>query len=149
MSANLIEDMNGAGQASFEAIQKLGAINTKALTDLANLQVSLTTLSVEGSVEQMKLVSGTKDVNDFIAAETEFATGMQNKIMEISQQANDILSGSQDEVAKWMKAEMPLFADFEQAFTKQATAVKAKTVKSAKTAKKSTAAKAKTTKAKK
>ena len=117
MNTNFVEEMTNAGKTSYEAIQKLSAINTKALNELAGLQMALANIGFESGVEQMKLVSSIKDYNDFISAESEFASQVQDKILNLAQQASDVLAGSQDEVASWMKEEFPSFSSFEETFS--------------------------------
>lgn len=139
MKNDFIDDMTNTGKASYEAIQKLSAINTKALNQLASLQMSLATMGFESGVEQMKLVSSIKDYNEFISAESQFASKIQDKVMNIAQQASEVFAGSQDEVAKWVKDEMPVISEFENAFTQNA---KKSTVRTSKP--KASKAKAKT-----
>ena len=137
MTTNFVDEMTNAGKVSYDAIQKLGEINTKTLNRLATLQMSLATLGFESGMQQMQLVSSVKDYNDFLNAETEFANTVQSRVMEIANKASDLFSESQDEVMQWMSDEFPAIADelktaAPKAKAKKKTRKKAATKKTAK-----------------
>ncbi len=106
MQNELIENFTTSGQASYEAIQKLGAINTKTLQKLADIQFSLATMGVEGSIEQMKLINDTRSYSDLISAESDLVSNYGSKVVEITREAADILTESQDEISEWAKSSL-------------------------------------------
>lgn len=104
MTNDIIEQMTAGGQASYEAIQQLGAINTKTIQKLTDIQFSLATMGVESSIEQMKLINNTNNYTDLISAESDLASTYSNKVIEVTRQAAEVLTESQEEIAKWAES---------------------------------------------
>lgn len=113
------EEITNASKASLEVIQKLTNINATTINDLATIQMNLANISFESGLEQFKLVSSVKDYNEFISAETEFASEVQEKVMKIAEEASDVFSSSQNEVAKWFSEELPKMTEFETNVTEE------------------------------
>lgn len=111
MQNDIFEQFVNAGKTSYENLQQLGAINTKALQKLTELQFSLATLSVESSVEQAKLLSGTTNYKDLISAESELANQYGSKFMDLGKQTADVLSESGEEIVSWFEKSAESFAD--------------------------------------
>ncbi len=103
MQNEIIEKMNEAGKTSYSALQKLSAINTKAVKELAELQMGLVTYNIESSVEFTKIFSGTTNYSDLLNAESEFANQYGSKVMEYSRKTADVLTESRDEVVAWFE----------------------------------------------
>lgn len=126
MQNDIFEQFVNAGKTSYENLQQLGAINTKALQKMTELQFSLATIGIEGSVEQAKLLSSTTNYKDLIAAESELANQYGSKVMDISKQAADLMNESGEEIASWFEKTAESFADTtKQAQKKTSTATTA------------------------
>lgn len=98
MQNEIFEKMTEAGKTSYTAIQELGAINSKILKDLSELQMGLATYSIESGVELVKTLSTTNNYKDIMSAEAEFANEYGSKVMEFSRKTADVLNESRDEV---------------------------------------------------
>ncbi len=107
------EEITNASKASYEAIQKLTDINTTTLNELATIQMNLANISFESGLAQFKLVSNIKDYNEFISAEAQFASEVQDKVIKIAEQASAVISSSQDEVTNWFSNELPKMTEFD------------------------------------
>jgi len=103
MQNEMIEKMTEAGKTSYAALQELSAINTKALKELAELQMGLATFNIESSVEFTKIFGSTSNVSELLNAETEFASQYGSKVMEYSRKTADVLAESRDEVVAWFE----------------------------------------------
>lgn len=111
MQNDIFEQFVNAGKTSYENLQQLGSINTKALQKLTELQFSLATIGIEGSVEQAKLLGSTTNYKDLIAAESDLANQYSSKVMDISKQTADVLNESGEEIASWFEKTAESFAD--------------------------------------
>lgn len=103
MQNEIFEQLNQAGKTSYQSFQELMAINTKTLQKLSELQFSLATLSIEGSVEQAKLLTGNTNYKDLLSAESEFASDFCGKVLEITRKTAEVLNESRDEVTAWFE----------------------------------------------
>ena len=101
MQNEIIEKMTEASKSSFTAMQEIGAINSKILKNLSELQVGFATYSIESSVEFVKTISASSSYTDFISAETEYASEYSTKVMELGSKTADVLNASRDEVVSF------------------------------------------------
>ncbi len=106
MEYNVIEEITNAGKSSYETLQKLGAINTKAFQQLAELQFDFAAYSIESGIEQGKLLSSTNSYKDLLNVESDFAEEYSAKAMDFSKKAASILSESQEEVVSLVEKEI-------------------------------------------
>ena len=98
MQNEYFEQLTNTGKTSFEAFQALGTINSKALQKLAELQFNLASLNIECGIEQAKLLTSTSNYKDLLSAESDFASEYNNKAVNITRQAAEILTQSRDEI---------------------------------------------------
>lgn len=126
MQNDIFEQFVNAGKTSYENLQQLGTINTKALQKLTELQFSLATIGIEGSVEQAKLLSSTTNYKDLIAAESDLANQYSSKVMDISKQTADVLNESGEEIATWFEKTAESFADTAKQAPKKTSTAAAK-----------------------
>jgi len=103
MQNEIFEKMTEMGKASYNAMQELTAINSKALKELTELQMGLATYSIESSVELTKTLGATTNYKDAISAEADFANDYSSKVMEVSRKTADVLTDSRDEVVTWIE----------------------------------------------
>ncbi len=103
MQNEIFEKMTEIGKASYNAMQELNSINSKALKELSELQLGLATYSIESGAELTKTISTTTNYNDAMSAEVDFANEFGNKVMEYSRKTADVLTDSRDEVANWIE----------------------------------------------
>jgi len=103
MQNEIFEKMTEASKTSYEAIQELGAINTKALKNLSELQIGFATYSIESAVELVKTLSTTTSYKDLVSAETEYASTYSSKVLELGSKAAEALNESRDEVVSFVE----------------------------------------------
>jgi len=121
MQNDIFEQFVNVGKTSYENLQQLGTINTKALQKLTELQFSLATIGIEGSVEQAKLLSSTTNYKDLIAAESDLANQYSSKVMDIRKQTADVMNESGEEIASWFEKTAEGFADTAKPAQKKTT----------------------------
>lgn len=103
MQNEIFEKMTEMSKASYNAMQELASINSKALKELSELQMGLATYSIESGVELTKTLSSSTNYKDVMSAEADFANEYGSKIMEFSRKAADVLTDSRDEVVTWVE----------------------------------------------
>lgn len=84
--------------ASYDTLQKIAAVNVKALSRLASLQIELATLSLETGVAHAKLFSQPGGYQQFYSGKSVIASLYGNRVMEISRETTDVLLKSGDEL---------------------------------------------------
>lgn len=103
MQNDYVEQLTHAGKTSYASLQELGAINTKALQKLMNLQFKFASFNIETGIEQSKLLTSTTNYKDYLSAESVFAGECSTKAMDFTKQAASILSESRDEIVSWLE----------------------------------------------
>lgn len=103
MQNEIIEKMTEASKTSYAAIQELGAINSKALKNISELQMGFATYSIESSVEFVKTLTSTTSYKDLMSLETEYATDYGTKVMELGSKTADVLNESRDDVVSFFE----------------------------------------------
>lgn len=98
MQHDYVEQLTNAGKTSYETLQALGAINTKALQKLAELQFKFASFNIETGIEQTKLLSSTTNYKDLLSAGSDFASEYNAKALDFTKQAASIFSESRDEI---------------------------------------------------
>lgn len=131
MQNDILEEFVNSGKNSCENLQQLGAINAKTLQKLTELQFSLATMSIEGGVEQAKLLSSTTNHKDLISAETELGNSYSSKLMNLSKQIAEVLNESGEEIAGWFEKSVESFGDTAKTTAKTTTRKSATAKKSA------------------
>jgi len=103
MQNDYVEQLANAGKTSYQSLQELGAINTKALQKLMDLQFKFATFNIETGIGQTKLLTSTSNYKDYLSAESEFASDYSTKAMDFTKQAASILTESRDEIVSWLE----------------------------------------------
>lgn len=85
-------------ERSYETMQKIAALNVKAISKLAGLQFELATLGIETGVAQAKLLSQPGGYEKFYSSESKLASVYGSRVFEISRETTDLLLKSGDEL---------------------------------------------------
>lgn len=124
MQEQIIENITAATKNSYEALQELGRINSDTIAKLSQLQFSMATLGIEGSVEQAKLLTSTTNYKDLLTAESDFTSNYSEQVMGIARQTADILTESRDEISSWIEKSANTVANATQMAPKKKPAAK-------------------------
>lgn len=103
MTNEILSMMSRNGGLPYQGLQELGDINTRMFTRLANLQLTMTRLGIEGSVEQAKLFTAANKYEDLLSAETDLASSYGEQVMQLSREAAEIVVESREEWMAWME----------------------------------------------
>ena len=102
MQNDYIEQLTKASKISYTSLQELGAINTRALEKLTDLQFEFVSFNIEKGIEQTKLLTNTTNYKDYLSAESVLAEECSTRAMDFTKQAASILSESRDEIVSWL-----------------------------------------------
>ncbi len=108
MQNEYIEQYTNAGKTSYAAMQELGAINSKAIQKLTELQFNFVTMNIENSIEQAKGFSGTTNYKDLLSTVSGFTSDYSTKLMDMTRQTTEILSESRDEVVSLIEKNLEI-----------------------------------------
>jgi len=139
MQEQIIENITAATRNSYEALQELGRINSDTVAKLSQLQFSMATLGIEGSVEQAKLLTSTTNYKDLLTAESNFTSNYSEQVMGIARQTADVLTESRDEISSWIEKSADTVTSATQMAPKKKPAAKKPAARKPATRKASTA----------
>ena len=98
MNNEFINQIQNSSKASFETFQQFNVINVEAMEKLAALQFSLTSLNVESTVAQAKLLAGGTEPQDLLAAETALVSSYGEKLKQITGETTEVLTESREQL---------------------------------------------------
>ncbi len=99
MQNQIIDQLTTASTKSYETMKSLGEINSSAIRKMTDLQFDFISMSMESGIDQAKSLSRKSNIKDIFAAGSEFASEYNEKLIEITRQAEEIFSESRDEAA--------------------------------------------------
>lgn len=103
MDKQFIDELSSAGAASYRSLQELSEINSRAMRRLVEIQLTLATLGIGGTVEQAKLFTSSANYRDLLSAESELASQYGTRVTEIIRETADVLAESRGEFIAWVK----------------------------------------------
>ncbi len=103
MNVTFFESFPAPAKLPVKSIEELGVIHARAFKRIADLQVSVANLGIEGNVAQARLLSDTENYPGLLAAQSAFAGSMGNRWLEISRAAADVVTQTRDELNNWVK----------------------------------------------
>ncbi|MBI1733018.1 MAG: phasin family protein [Gammaproteobacteria bacterium] len=103
MSKLFFEPFATPAKLPVKSIEELGAIHSRAIKRLADLQVSIANLGIETNVEQARLLSDTGNYPGFVAAQSALAGSMGTRWIEISRALANVVTETRDELNSWIR----------------------------------------------
>ena len=106
MTNEFISKLNDSSKSSYEAFQQLNAINVEAMQKFAALQFSLTSLNVESTVAQAKLLGSGTAPEELVAAETALVNGYSEKLKQLTSETAELMTNSRDQFVAFAEKTM-------------------------------------------
>jgi phasin family protein len=103
MTNEFFSTLSGNGQVAYQSIQELGAINSRALNKLAEIQFNFAKLGLESSMEQARLLADISSFEDLLSAESDLANEYGDKMMALTLETTEVMSTSRDELIAWVE----------------------------------------------
>ena len=103
MTNEFFSTLSGNGQVAYQSIQELGAINSRALNKLAEIQFNFAKLGLESSMEQARLLADISNYEDILSAGTDLASEYGDKMMALTLETTEVMSASRDELIAWVE----------------------------------------------
>jgi|GEM_PF-1037629 len=101
MSNALFSTFADNSRFTYESLQELGAINTKTLNRLVEIQMNFARLGLESSMEQTRLITDVNSYDDLFSAESSLASSYGDKIMGLVSETVELMTDSRDQLVKW------------------------------------------------
>jgi len=106
MTNEFISKLNDSSKSSYEAFQQFNVINVEAMQKFAALQFSLTSLNVESTVAQAKLLGSGTAPEELIAAESALANTYGEKLMQLTSETAELMTNSRDQFVAFAEKTM-------------------------------------------
>ncbi|MEJ2760373.1 MAG: phasin family protein [Gammaproteobacteria bacterium] len=103
MSNDIFTTMTGSSSLAYESMQELGAINSKTISRLAEIQLDFARLGLESSMEQAKLLTDAGSYENLMAAESDLASRYGDRIMALARETTEVMTESRDEFVEWLE----------------------------------------------
>lgn len=121
--ADVIENVNQANKKAVDAVMSFNKIALRAQSQLARQQLAALENCLEAGTRQMKLASESRDPKELMAAQSEVAVALGEKLVAVAQESLEIQAKTRDELAAWVEegfkaAKMPELAKAAKAVSK-------------------------------
>ena len=131
MNNDFMNQFSNSSKASFETFQQFNELNVEAMKKLAALQFNLTTLNVESTAEQARLLASVTSPDALIEAESELAKNYGEKLVEITSEANAVLTDSREQLVAFAEKTFKATSEASEAAKPAAKATRKKARKKA------------------
>ena len=106
MQNDMIQQWTKLNKATMDAIKELGEINTNAMTRLAQRQMEMVNLYMEGGAKQMEALSDAKGIQDVVTAQSHLFADINEKLMENARQTVDDIVDVKTKLSTWAEKGM-------------------------------------------
>ncbi|MEN9849152.1 MAG: family phasin [Pseudomonadota bacterium] len=106
MSNDLIQQWTEVNKTVIAAIKELGDINSQAMNRLAERQIAMMNLYMEGGSKQLEAASNAQNPQDVVAAQSRLFTELNEKLMENARQTSEVLVEVKGQLATWVEKSM-------------------------------------------
>lgn len=103
MTNDIFNTMTGGSSLAYESMQELGAINSKTLSRLAEIQLDFARLGLENSMEQARLLTDVGSYEGLLAAESDLASRYGDRIMALARETTEVVTESRNEFVVWLE----------------------------------------------
>ena len=124
--ADVIDNVTQANKKAVDAMINFNKIALRAQSQLARQQLAALENCIEAGTKQMKLAGETRDPKELMAAQSEVAVALGEKLVAVAQESLEIQAKTRDELAAWIEdgfkaVKMPELAKAAKATAKSAT----------------------------
>lgn len=106
MQNDLIQQWTELNKTAIAAIKELGDINSEAMNRLAERQIEMMNLYMEGGSKQLEVASNAQNVQDVVAAQSRLFTELNEKLMDNARQTTEVLVEVKGKLAAWVEKGM-------------------------------------------
>ncbi|MDD2816199.1 MAG: phasin family protein [Thiotrichaceae bacterium] len=106
MQNDLIQQWTELNKTAIAAIKELGDINSQAMNSLAERQIEMMNLYMEGGSKQLEVASTAQNPQDVVAAQSRLFTELNEKLMDNARQTTEVLADVKGKLAAWVEKGM-------------------------------------------
>ena len=101
--ADVFENVTQANKKAVDAVISFNKIALRAQSQLARQQLAAFENCLEAGTKQLKLASESRDPKELMAAQSEVAVALGEKLVAVAQESLEIQAKTRDELAAWME----------------------------------------------
>ncbi len=103
MQNDILKNIETLNKAAVESAKRLGDINMRTMEKLAERQIAVAADYLEGSVQQLKLMGESKDVQVAVKEQARLSTELNEKFVAHAKKTAEVLNEVKDELTGWAK----------------------------------------------
>ena len=101
MQNDILKNIETLNKAAVESAKRLGDINMRTLEKLAQRQIEVAADYLEGSVQQLKLMGESKDIQAAVKEQARLSTELNEKFVAHAKKTAEVLNDVKDELTDW------------------------------------------------
>ncbi len=101
MQNDILKNVETLNKAAIESVKRLGDINMRTFEKLAQRNIEAAADYLDGSVQQLKLMGESKDIQAAVTEQARLSTELNEKFVEHAKKAAEVLSEVKDELTDW------------------------------------------------
>ncbi len=101
MQNDILKNIETLNKAAVESAKRLGDINMRTMEKLAQRQIAVTADYLEGSVQQLKLMAETKDIQAAVKEQARLSTELNEKFVAHAKKTAEVLNEVKGELTDW------------------------------------------------
>lgn len=101
MQQDFFKMINEFNKQAYDASRALADINSRTFSRLADKQVELVNVYLDGAVKQAELAREAKDTGSYFKEQAELTKQYGEKVVKTLRESLDVVTGARDEYAQW------------------------------------------------
>jgi phasin family protein len=106
MQNDLIQQWTELNKTVISSIKELGEINSQAMNRLAERQVEMMNLYMEGGSKQLEVASQSQNLQEVIAVQSRLFAELNAKLTENARQTAETLADVRNQLSTWAEKNM-------------------------------------------
>ena len=111
MQKDFVNGFEQFNKTAMESVKKVGEINMRVFERMAEQQMAAATDWLEGSVKQVEVLTGAKDIQSVFQAQSAYAAAVSDKVASHAKKAAEILAEAKDDYSKLVEEGMKAAAE--------------------------------------
>lgn len=111
MQNDILKSIESLNKAAIESVKRLGDINMRTFEKLAQRNLEAAADYLDGSVQQLKLMGESKDIQAAVKDQTRLSTELNEKFVEHAKKTVEVLNEVKGEFTDWAQEGMKAVAN--------------------------------------
>ncbi len=101
MQTDILKNIETLNKATIESAKRLGDINMRTFEKLTQRNIEATADYLDGSMQQLKLMGGSKDIQAAANEQARLGTELNEKFVEHAKKTAEVLNEVKGELTDW------------------------------------------------